>query len=66
MAPGKRLDFEKWLLAWEPYALAGTALGQFSFEASRHHLRHVTRVAMNAMVRKRRALMGVLYDEVAR
>ena len=65
-SPGKRLDFEKWLLAWDPYSLAGAALGQFTYAASRHHLRNVSRVAMGAVVNKRRAIMGVLYDETAR
>ena len=65
-ATGKRLNFERWLLAWDPYSLAAASLGQFTYAASRHHLRHVSRVAMGAVVQKKRTSLGVLYDETAR
>ena len=66
MAPGRRLDYDKWLLAFDRYALAGAALKQFSFEAACLHKLRVSRIACNAVAKGKRPLLGVLFDEVAR
>ena len=65
-APGKRLDFDKWLLAWDQYTLSAVALQQFSHKAACLHKRHVARMAVNANSKGLRPLLGVLYDELAR
>ena len=65
-APGKRIDFDKWLLAWETYTLAAVALRQFSYKSACLHKRHVARMAVNAQAKSMRPLLGVLYDELAR
>ncbi len=47
--------------------MAGAITDQITYQASRMHRMHVSRLAVTALTKKkRRPLLGVLYDEVAR
>ena len=63
---GRRLDLASWLIAFDRYALAAAATNQMSFQACMNHKNVVVDVAMSALAEKRRNVLGVIYDEVAR
>ena len=54
------------MIAFDRYALAACATGQMSFQGAMTHKNVVVDVAMTAHAEKRRPLLGVIYDEVAR
>ena len=60
------MDLAAWLIAFDRYALAAAATNQMSFRASMNYKNVVVDVAMTAHAEKRRHLLGVIYDEVAR
>jgi len=62
----RRLDLHLWLYAWDAYALAGVALGQFEYARAVRHKAVVFEVALHASSGQRNTLLGALYDELAR
>ena len=65
---GQRLDILRWALAFDKYAIAADAAGQMPFASAYAHKEICLNVALNAEFgdKKRRAALGVIYDEVAR
>ena len=60
------MDLASWLIAFDRYALAACATQQMSFHSAMRHKNVVVELAMSAHAEKRRPLLGVIYDEVAR
>eukprot|EP00973_Karenia_brevis_P091852 12409470-Karenia_brevis.AAC.1 len=61
-----KLQLAYWMAAWDSYALAAAVLGQMKFETAIRHKRNCLEIAANAPAGKRRQLLGVIYDELAR
>ena len=62
----RRLELPAWLMAWDAYALLAAALDQLPFSVAIKHKLIVCEIAANAHTHKRKPLLGVLYDEIAR
>ena len=62
----KKLDFGKWSIAFDRYAMAAACTDQVSFAGAMAHKEQCLKVAMEAHLDKRGRLLGVYYDEVCR
>jgi len=61
----QRLDVLRWIVAFDPYAIALSATGQLSYGKAMEHKALCQKVALEAN-EGRRGGLGVVYDEVAR
>ena len=61
-----RLDFGRWLLAWDRYALAAAATKQMTFLTAMKHKETIMNLAMEAMKEGNSSQVAVEYDEKIR
>jgi hypothetical protein len=62
----KMLEFTKWQMVWQGYAIASALVGQLHFADSMRYRRTVEQVAMEAAAESRSVFLAVLYDNHVR